>query len=140
MNLGRLHSETRRCKSVQGFLHGIGVVVVFLSLLSFTSLSAITSVVQETGLHSQEKIQASSHGTSKSDHPILVRLEVEEIEESKEEKKDGPTELFTFRSPSCIAANEHEFSEDDILVGDTSVPTPKAPLYLLFQKLRIPIS
>lgn len=140
MQLGSVYSEKKSFKTINRFLHVIGMAVLFLTFSSFSSIPAIAEIIPTSDNVQNSALQSSHSERLEKEALFLVALEAEELEESEEEKKDGSSDTFAFYASTNLSACQSRalivaFSPDSRLV-----PLPKVPLYLLFHNLRIHLS
>ncbi|WP_158856252.1 hypothetical protein [Lunatibacter salilacus] len=138
MRLGSIHAKNKLCKTVNGFLRLIGVAIIFLTVSSFASSTFISKIIATPEFEGQEKIQSPTPDISIFNSLFMVALEVEEVEESKEERHEGSTHSFIFCSPSFITANNHLFFKEGFSAENRINPMLEIPLYILYRSLRIP--
>ncbi|HSI78016.1 MAG TPA: hypothetical protein VK957_19105 [Lunatimonas sp.] len=138
MRLGSVQAKNKLCKTVNGFLRFFGVAILFLTVSAFASPTFISKIIATPEFEGQEKIESPTPDISNFNAHFMVALEVEEVEESKEERNEVSTHSFLFCSPSYISANKQHFLKEDFSAENRITPMLKIPLYILFRSLRIP--
>ena len=141
MNLGNVHSKNKLYKTIRWFLHINGMAIFFLILSAVTSIESISAIIPSPKFSQQEILQSPNSDWSEKEFPFLVGIEAEEIEESKEDKKDGSSDKFSFNlSTSFLAKAHYTLEEEGFFSADCIASFLKVPLYLLFQNLRLHLS
>jgi hypothetical protein len=136
MQLGSLYSENWQGKNLSRFLHVVGMALYFLAFSSFLSLMPATENLSDPESLRQEKIQSLHSDLFETESHFGVGLEVEEVEESKEENKEVSSDSFIFCAPNCILAKDYNFSDGERFSEIWKLSSSTIPLYILLQNLR----